>query len=227
MSVVRAVGFDLDGTLFDHRGSARAGVEEFFVRLGIEPSPAARSRWFLAEEEQFERWRAGEIGFQEQRRERLRTVLPPLGVVIPSSPSGLDELFGAYLRAYRAAWRVFPDSFDLLTSLRLSGYRVGILTNGSQEQQLDKLRTTGLLHALDVVCTSERLGTQKPERQAFIALADELRTNPASCLFVGDSPEHDVAGAQRVGMRTLLIDRYGTHAEGIASAVHAELASAL
>jgi putative hydrolase of the HAD superfamily len=33
---MRAVGLDLDGTLFDHRGSAIAGVNAFFRSLGVE-----------------------------------------------------------------------------------------------------------------------------------------------------------------------------------------------
>lgn len=223
MGKLRAVGFDLDGTLFDHRGSAHAAVDAFLRGLGVSPSSDARRIWFDAESEQFERWRAGQISFKEQRRERLTQVLPSLGLPAPRDATELDKLFAVYLRAYRAAWRAFPDSLELLRSLRSRGYRIGILTNGTEEQQLDKLNVIGLATEVDVVCTSERIGAQKPEAFAFATLARELGVTPDQCLFVGDNADHDFAGALAGGMRALLIDRYVAHADGVAEAVDAVL----
>jgi FMN phosphatase YigB (HAD superfamily) len=36
----------------------------------------------------------------------------------------------------------------------------------------------------------------------------------AECYFVGDSPVHDIAGSQRVGMRAVLIHEAGQQAPG-------------
>lgn len=223
MTTLRAVGFDLDGTLFDHRGSARTAVDTFARHIGIEPTETTRDDWFTAEAVQFERWRSGEISFVAQRRERLRTILPRWDARLPEDDAGLDALFEHYLGAYRGAWRTFPDSVRLLSSLQTSGFRIGILTNGSEQQQVDKLETLGLLDAVDAACTSERIGVAKPAPEAFLALAHELGVEPAECLFVGDSVEHDVVGAESVGMQALLIDRYGVHSEGIMAAVVARL----
>lgn len=180
--------------------------------------------WFAAEELQFERWRAGHISFQEQRRERLRSVLPTFGIRPPDDEVELDDLFEQYGRAYRRAWRAYPDSASLLKGLRSAGLRVGVLTNGTQEQQLDKLTAIGLIDSLDVVCTSERIGAQKPSSAAFGAFTVELGVSAGECLFVGDHAEHDVAGARAAGMHALLIDRRGDHAAGIATAIHDSLA---
>ncbi len=224
MAALRAVGFDLDGTLFDHRTSARAGFDRFYQELGIAVSDSARSAWFAEEEKQFERWRSGEISFQEQRRERLRTVLPPLGIEPPSDDRGLDSLFDLYLREYRIAWQLFPDSIELLEVVRRLGYRIGLLTNGSEQQQLDKLRQTDLIGEFDVVCTSERLGVQKPDPRAFRALAAELGVAPSECLFIGDNPSQDAQGARSAGMPSLLVDRYQPDSDRIVETVIAELA---
>jgi putative hydrolase of the HAD superfamily len=218
------VGFDLDGTLFDHRGSAIVGVDRFLESLGVEPSERARSLWFSAEDEQIERWRSRRIDFQEQRRERLRTVLPALGIDAPSGATELDGLFELYLQGYRAAWRAFADSVELLRRVRSTGRPVGLLTNGAQEQQLDKLRFTGLLEHFDVVCISESIGVQKPDPEAFRRLAERLGVEPEECLFVGDNPLHDIEGARAVGMTALLVDRYGAHGSGIADDVMERLA---
>lgn len=225
MSVLRAVGFDLDGTLFDHRGSAQSGARRFLRSLGVVPTAAALESWFSTEDEQFERWRSGLISFQEQRRERLRTVLPLFDVALPIYGAELDALFDEYLHAYRESWRVFPDSLRTLQDLRSSGYTVGLLTNGTQAQQLEKLQVTGLADHFSAVCTSERIGVQKPDPRAFSILAAELGVEPSECLFVGDNPMHDVEGARAAGMRGLLVDRYGRHAAGIQDVVDDALAA--
>lgn len=206
MATPPAICFDLDGTLFDHHGSAREGVTRFLQGLGAETTEAAIGAWFSAEDEQFERWRSGAIGFQEQRRARLRTVLPRLGVEVPGDEAGLDAVFDDYLRAYREAWRLFPESLPLLHELREHGHRLGLLTNGAEAQQLDKLDRMGLTDAFDVVCVSERIGFQKPDVSAFHTLSALLEVDPSDCLFVGDDPERDVAGALAAGMRAVLVD---------------------
>lgn len=223
MGILRAVCFDLDGTLFDHRGSARAGATHFLESLGVAATESALDLWFAAEDEQFERWRSGRISFQEQRRERLRTVLPPLGCQPPSDEVGLDSLFESYLNSYRASWRAFPESVSLIQELRGRGYRLGLLTNGAEAQQLDKLAHTGLDGAFDAVCVSERIGFQKPDERAFLTVAHDLGVDASDCLFVGDSAAQDLAGARSAGMHGLLINHYAEEAVGIKTAVLARI----
>ncbi|CAD5990003.1 HAD family hydrolase [Agreia sp. COWG] len=144
-------------------------------------------------------------------------------MALPAQASGLDDLFDFYLRGYRSAWRPFPDSVELVRQVRASGFRVGLLTNGSEAQQLDKLKETGLLDWFDAVCISEKLGVQKPDPAAFHALAAGLGIDAAECLFVGDNLEHDIGGARGVGMTAVHVDRYGAHRGGIADVVMALL----
>ncbi|MDT0234939.1 HAD family hydrolase [Curtobacterium sp. BRB10] len=219
MATPRAICFDLDGTLFDHQGSARVGVTRFLQGFGVEPTEAAIRAWFTAEDEQFERWRSGAISFREQRRGRLRTVLPHLGVEVPGDDAALDAVFDDYLRSYREAWRLFPESLPLLHELREHGHRLGLLTNGTESQQLDKLARTGLADAFDVVCISERIGFQKPDVRAFHTLAAQLGLDPTDCLFVGDDPERDVAGARAAGMRAVLVDQAQPETPGLRAVV--------
>lgn len=203
---VRAVAFDLDGTLFDHAGASARAVDDFLHGIGVEGTDALRAAWAEAEGRHFERWRRGEVDFAEQRRARLVEVLPLAEVRPPRDPHELDALFDRYLAAYRAAWRPLPGSTALLREVRDLGMVIGVLTNGTEEQQRDKLAVTGLADLVDVVCTSERIGVAKPDRRAFERVADELGVPTAACLMIGDDPERDVAGARAAGMRAVLVD---------------------
>ena len=223
LGAVQAVGFDLDGTLFDHRGSATNGVRFFLRTLGTNPTDKAVDLWFAVEEAEFEHWRAGRISFQEQRRRRLRSVLTALGISFDDEPGCLDLLFDQYLTEYRRAWRLFADVAEVLSSLRDRGYRLGVLTNGSEDQQLGKLSATGVAEFFDVVCISETIGVQKPDSRAFETLARSLNVESHRCLFIGDSPDHDVAGATAAGMRASLVERRRKGAPGLSAVTEAAL----
>jgi FMN phosphatase YigB (HAD superfamily) len=76
---IEAVVFDLDDTLFDHRGSVRTALGAWLRGLGSVATDDLVEAWLRVEERHFPRWRSGEISWVEQRRERLRDFLPLIG----------------------------------------------------------------------------------------------------------------------------------------------------
>ena len=75
LSAWPAVGFDLDGTLIDHRGAVNDAVQILVRSFGHEPSSELLSAWFRLESEHFESWRAGRVSFAQQRRLRIGPLL--------------------------------------------------------------------------------------------------------------------------------------------------------
>jgi putative hydrolase of the HAD superfamily len=214
-----AVGFDLDGTLFDHRRSATSAVRHLLISLDHAPTPELVEMWFRLEAEHFEAWRVGRVTFAEQRRLRLRAFLTELRLPARVGDAATDALFARYLGAYRASWRAFEEAAPLLGRLRAQGTKIGVLTNGSRAQQLDKLDVIALAPLVDIVCTSEELGFAKPDRRAFEALAQRLGAPIGEIAFVGDHPEHDLTGAIGAGMPAALVDHYGTVPVGLTAAL--------
>jgi len=224
---VRAVAFDLDGTLFDHRSAATAGARAFLRSVGALRLDDAVALWFDAEQREFENWRSGRISFDEQRRRRLRSVLGQLGAEYVDEQQSLDQLFARYLVEYERAWRAYPDVVGVLDGLRGRGYSLGVLTNGSEEQQLRKLERIGILDLFDAVCVSEEIGAQKPDPRAFEILARRLDVAPSECAFVGDDPRMDVEGARTAGLPAVLVDRTRGETRGLAHAVATALDQAV
>jgi putative hydrolase of the HAD superfamily len=97
--------------------------------------------------------------------------------------------------------------------------RIGVLTNGNHDQQIDKLRATGLAPLINVVCVSDEIGRAKPDRRAFKILAERLETPVERIAFVGDDREHDIDGARSAGMRAGLVDRAGPPPIGLEAAL--------
>jgi putative hydrolase of the HAD superfamily len=106
---------------------------------------------------------------------------------------------------------------------------VGIVTNGMADNQLGKLRQTGLANAVDGYAVSGAEGIRKPETGLFEIAAQRCGTSlVAGGWMVGDNLIADIEGARTAGLRTIWIDR-GTWpgSEHRADHVVAEIAEAI
>lgn len=112
------------------------------------------------------------------------------------------ELWTTFARG--ASWRVLPDAPATLSTLRTRGYRLAVFSNWDQRlhQVLDE---TALRPCFDAVLISSELGADKPEPAAFHAAATALGSRPEQCLHVGDSPYHDLAGAEQAGWAGVIV----------------------
>lgn len=209
---VSVVMFDLDGTLFDHRGSVVRALDQWLPTFGVEAGPALTAAWFAAEAEHFSAWCTGEIEFSEQRRRRLRDFLPLLGQAVGTAED-LDRAFAAYLVAYQASWSGFDDARGAMTAVQAAGLRTAVLTNGATAQQSAKLSHLGLLDLSGPLLTAESLGTGKPSREAFLGACDHLSYSPDQVLYVGDDYRTDVLGARAAGLHAVHLARSDAHPE--------------
>jgi putative hydrolase of the HAD superfamily len=204
---VSAVVFDLDGTLFDHVASARAGLVSWFSGLGVELTSDLEAAWFEAEERHIAKWRSGEITWAEQRRRRLREFLP-LVDVSPGSDDELDRAFSdGFLVAYEAAWVGYEDVDRALTVLAERGFVLAMLTNGAEAQQRAKLARLEISNRVGPVFTAERLGVAKPDPRAFLLVCEDLGLAPEDVLYVGDDYEIDVVAARAAGLNAVHLAR--------------------
>jgi putative hydrolase of the HAD superfamily len=108
-----------------------------------------------------------------------------------------------YVRLDR--WATYPDAEPALDRLRLSGWRQAILSNHCPELP-DLVRGLGLWDYFDVVLTSAEIGFEKPHPEAFARAVRDLG-HPDPVWMIGDSPQADIAGAARCGIRGVLVRR--------------------
>ncbi len=106
-----------------------------------------------------------------------------------------------------ASHRLFDDTCPVLEALTGLGWRHLILSNHVPELE-DIVAGLGVRHHFDAVLTSALTGCEKPHPEAF-RLALEAAGRPEEVWMVGDNPEADVAGAERVGIPAILVRREG------------------
>jgi putative hydrolase of the HAD superfamily len=103
--------------------------------------------------------------------------------------------------------RVSAESATLLTSLRKSGWQVGIVTNGETHHQEDKVKASGLTGLIDVCIVSEAVGCWKPDPTIFRIAAERCGTDLVGGWMFGDHPEADIRGASDIGLSTIWLRR--------------------
>lgn len=204
---MRAVLFDLDGTLMDHDAARDAAIA---VQL---PDPALAGEWRRLEAVHYDEYAAGRCSFQEQRRRRVRGIHTAMGQAEPADDA-CDAWFAAYLERYRAGWAAFDDVAPALAALAdaLPEVRLGIVTNGEGEPQRAKLAAIGLTDRFPVFVASADVGMRKPDADIFLHACERLEVDPAAVAHVGDRLDLDAQGAAAAGLRGVWLDRAGTAA---------------
>jgi putative hydrolase of the HAD superfamily len=107
---------------------------------------------------------------------------------------------------HAAHFELYDDVVPVLGKLRTRGLRIGLVSNTSRD-----LGAFVQHFALDVDAwiASGSHGKVKPSPLIFEAALELVGCAADSAAMVGDSPDDDVAGAQAVGMRAVLLDRAG------------------
>jgi putative hydrolase of the HAD superfamily len=114
-----------------------------------------------------------------------------------------------FARRRRERMTLFPEALSCLTSWRESGVRLGLVTNGDASQQRDKIERHGLAGFFDVIVIEGEFGAGKPDEVVYRHALDVPGATTSETCMIGDHLDFDVAGAQRLGMRGIWVDRTG------------------
>ena len=208
LAMTRAVLFDFGGTLYDYL-ALEPGDRECLVAL-------ARWAGIAAEDEAIRR-------AHRQAMQRVFSAYLPRRFYLHrelfrDAVVGMLESFGvepdpAQLDRYRRMqWALHRRDFVLregvvetLHALRARGVHVGMVSNIDDDQLEHLIDVAGLRDAFDSLLSSETAGACKPDPAIFADALRRARCAPQEALFVGDTLAQDIAGANRAGMRSVLL----------------------
>ncbi len=198
---VKALTFDVFGTVVDWRGSIIAEGQEF-----------SHSRHVAVDWARFaDRWRAGYgpamnlvrtgklpwMTIDELHRRILNEVLVEFKI------EGLNEADKFFLNRVWHRLRPWPDSVEGLNRLKRK-FIVATLSNGNISLLTNMAKNAGL--PWDVILSAELAHHYKPDPEAYLTAARLLDLRPDQVMMVAAHPD-DLAAAARVGFKTAYIPR--------------------
>ncbi|WP_049927281.1 HAD family hydrolase [Halopiger goleimassiliensis] len=198
--------FDLDDTLYPYPPCNRAGKAAALERareLGYDFDRDSFAEFYQAGRRDVKREIDGTAASHERYLYFKRALERHLGEPRPSDALALGD---AYWSAYLEEMTLAPGVEETLETLRERGIDVAITTNLTTTIQLAKLQRLGLTPYVDLVLTSEETGREKPASVMFTLPLARLDRRVSEAVMVGDDVDADIAGANAVGLETVLFD---------------------
>ncbi len=210
----RAVLFDLDDTLFDHRGASRAALRivqaghDCFASWSFDALERVHSRFL---EETHADVLAGTKTVDAARLERFRRVFRMAGVEMDND--GLESTAMTYRRTYLDNRRPVEGARALLAALK-PRVRIAIVSNNVRDEQEGKLALFGFEPFIDELVVSAEVGISKPDAAIFRIALDRLGVTAEHAVMVGDSWAADIDGARAAGIRAIWFNPTGQSRPG-------------
>jgi N-acetyl-D-muramate 6-phosphate phosphatase len=182
---VRAVLFDLDGTLIDSAPDLAAAANHLRTVRGIEPLPMAALRPMVGSGAR------GMVG---------------LAFGVKPGDDQFDALRTEFLDRYAAHslvhTAVFEHMVPVLAALDARQVRWGIVTNKAERYTQPIVAGLGLAQRAAVVISGDTTPHSKPHPAPLIEAAERMRINPRHCVYVGDDMR-DIRAGKAAGMAAL------------------------
>lgn len=177
--MIKAILFDLDGTLLDSIPIIMQSAKETFEAMGLPyDETAMRNSIGIPLRVQARRY-AGERAL---------------------------EFIDCYREIYRLRQdrdiRLFPHTPDMLSQIRLRGYRTGVVTSKAVHLTRRALERTEILDKFDVLVTADDVQNHKPHPEPIFKALEMLSLSPRDAAYVGDSL-FDIDAAQRAQVTTI------------------------
>jgi putative hydrolase of the HAD superfamily len=199
---IRAVFFDLGGTLIDER-DPHIWVEEAQA-LGLTLDSDALVHWYGEVEAEYDR-----SGAAWSHEELWQRVLDGAwgGHVDP----GKVRAFLERLKARPASSSLYSDVRWCLGELKRRGLALGIISNSRSEHQVREiLKHNGLERTFSVVVSSGTEGVAKPDPEIFRRAVARIKVAAGEAFYVGNLPTVDAKAALSAGLHALWLNRGGT-----------------
>ena len=123
-------------------------------------------------------------------------------------PSTLRSALDAMYSITQQNWHLESDAIPTLKTIREAGYRLGMISNTSDDTNVQQLVDHFELRPyFDIILTSAGCGIRKPEERIFNLALDFFGLPAEQTAMVGDMLEADILGANQLGIYSIWITR--------------------
>jgi putative hydrolase of the HAD superfamily len=193
---VSAILFDLDETLCSYRRSSAELLEMAFDEVGVNPIFDADSYHEIVERY---------IDDAESKAKRRARCFADLAEREGYDPELGHEIARRYadLRDHRNVV-AFEGCHEILSEFKAE-YALGIVTNGEPAIQNPKLDALGVREHVETVVYAGSETPAKPAVDPFEDALNDLETSTEHAVFVGNSLDTDIRGANRAGLTSVWV----------------------
>ncbi len=208
--MIKAVFFDLYYTLVRFEPPREELQARALKDFGIEVNPEVFRRPLLIADEFIYQELARFPSSRRSEEDKMALYARYEGILLKEagievSEQTILELLGK-VQQFDMKLVLFDDVVPALTDLKDRGLVLGLISNVERDMTslLSRLSLTSLL---EVVVTSQNAGFSKPQPEIFQEAQRQAGVQAAEAMYVGDQYQIDIIGANKVGMKGVLLDR--------------------
>lgn len=187
---IRAVAFDLDGTLIHSLPDLADSANHVRAHFGLPPLEESLIETFIGDGVRHLIHRALTGHYDGRDDARIE--------------EGLAAHIDFYGRHSTRRTRLYPNTEQMLATLKSRGFPIALITNKIERHARELLHTFGIASYFDAVYGGDSLSAHKPAPDQMLALAAQWQIPPAHILMVGDSP-NDMLSAKAAGAPTMFV----------------------
>ncbi|GGI13105.1 HAD family hydrolase [Gottfriedia solisilvae] len=190
--MIKVVLFDLDGTLLNRQASLIQFINDQYERFKKYFSHISIDKYrtrFIELDDRGYVWK-------DQVYKQLIEEFDIKGVKF-------EDLLEDYIHNFQHFCEPFPNLFEMLHELKQKSYRLGLITNGKEQFQMDNVKVLGLESLFPIILISEKEGLSKPNPNLFHRALAFFEVLPEEAVYIGDHPENDYNGAKNAGMKVI------------------------
>ncbi len=204
---LKAVGFDLDDTLYDRREFYRyifETMQNSIVKLDVSFEYFYEIFQYFSDIE-YEKFMQRTKSKEAYKNDRVIDTYQELGVTISQS----DAIIFNSLYLYFRDQIILRDEVEKLFTLLLENrYELFILTNGPSFDQRNKLNQLNITQYISEEnwFISDELDCTKPNKEIFKKVEGSIGYKKEEVLYIGDDYVNDVVGAKNAGWEAILLN---------------------
>ncbi len=202
--MIKAIFFDIDGTLMDFKAAERSAFCRAMKMRGIDRPEERYPRYTAFNKSLWESMERGEITRDELLGMRYTRFFEMEG--LEASAEGLEDIYRANLADEH---QLMDGAIDILEYCS-ARYPLYIVTNGIADTQHKRIDDAGIRKYFKKIYISEEIGYSKPDKGYFdYCMNDAGLTDPAEILIIGDSVSSDMLGGLNAGLKTCWMNPEG------------------
>jgi len=204
-SGVRGVLIDLDNTLYAYEPCQKYALEacaDYFHKIKPMSFEEFKKEYEQARIEA-KKFTAGQAASHSRFLYFQRLLEKFSGRTDIGNTLNLEKL---YWESFFDKMALFPGVLDFLKDCHRNGLKICLITDLTARLQFEKIQHLRVEDYFDFIVSSEEAGRDKPSEDIFRLALEKMVMEPEEVVMIGDDYKKDLVGAEKMGIKAILVN---------------------
>lgn len=191
MKRYQAILFDLDDTLLDRNKAIEKMFSIILEKCYGEADPSTKKEMLG----QFKKYDHKSYGINN----KIKVLESLFDEYSPKNRLPSQDIMDFWNHRFPGCFSIQQETIELINEIKKHA-KVGMITNGTSQRQMQKIVNTHLDNYFETIVISDEVGISKPDKRIFDLALNKLDIQPKNAIFVGDNIEKDIGGCQNANI---------------------------